>query len=159
MHVSKVLDNYLMDFYQNEQIVTKQLDTLMKKVQGQGTIVRDEFMRYKFVSNESQCDGNICFWLIGFYHIKLTQISQFLEPIVSIYFSFVPNYQKIVVNYVFNFWCITWQCCIPMLIEENDLHRMSKPIMQLHTLYNVKKDFCIVYQAGLYDTVQVVGVY
>lgn len=55
------LYNYLMDFYQNEQIVTKQLDTLMKKVQGQGTIVRDEFMRYKFVPNESQCDGNICF--------------------------------------------------------------------------------------------------
>ena len=50
-----------MDFYQNKQIVTKQLDTLMQKVQGQGTIVRDEFMRYKFVSNESQCDGNICF--------------------------------------------------------------------------------------------------
>ena len=82
---------------------------------------------------------------------------------MSIYFSFVPNYQKfeveIVVNNVFNFWCITWQCCIPMLIEENDLHTMSKPIMQLHTLYNVKKDFCTVYQAGLYVTVQVVGVY
>lgn len=42
-----------MDFYQNEHIVTKQLDTLMKKVQDQGTIVGDEFMQYKFVPNES----------------------------------------------------------------------------------------------------------
>ena len=51
-----------MDFYQNEHIVTKQLDTLMKKIEGKGTIVRDEFMRYNIVPSESDSLGGNIFY-------------------------------------------------------------------------------------------------
>ncbi|KAJ7385981.1 hypothetical protein OS493_012314 [Desmophyllum pertusum] len=40
---------YLMDFYQNEQIVHSQLSYLKKHFQGTGEIVRDKFMRFTFV--------------------------------------------------------------------------------------------------------------
>lgn len=43
------LYNYLMDFYQNEQIVHSQLSYLKKHFQGTGEIVRDKFMRFTFV--------------------------------------------------------------------------------------------------------------
>lgn len=40
------LGNYLMDYYQNEQIVRKQIATLKKNAQGNCDIVRDAFMRF-----------------------------------------------------------------------------------------------------------------
>ena len=47
------LYNYLMDFYHNEQIVRSQLLTLKRTSQGMGEIVRDKFMRFKFVPSLS----------------------------------------------------------------------------------------------------------
>lgn len=40
------LYNYLMDYYQNEQIVRKQIATLKKNAQGNCDIVNDAFMRF-----------------------------------------------------------------------------------------------------------------
>ena len=48
------LYNYLMDFYQNEQIVQRQFNTLKMNAQGKGGIVRDEFMRFTFVEAQSK---------------------------------------------------------------------------------------------------------
>lgn len=43
------LYNLLMDFYQNEVIVTKQLETLRKGLPSGFQIVRDNFMRFVYV--------------------------------------------------------------------------------------------------------------
>ena len=48
------LYNYLMDFYQNEQIVKRQFNNLKMNAQGKGGIARDQFMRFTFVGTQSK---------------------------------------------------------------------------------------------------------
>ena len=48
------LYNYLMDYYQNEQIVRRQVALLKQNSQGNCDIVRDEFMRFVFKQLESK---------------------------------------------------------------------------------------------------------
>lgn len=43
------LYNYLMDFYQNEVIIEKQLETLQRGLQSGMKIVRDRFLRFVYV--------------------------------------------------------------------------------------------------------------
>ncbi|KAL9977107.1 hypothetical protein ACROYT_G014478 [Oculina patagonica] len=48
------LYNYLMDYYQNEQIVHREVALLKRNAQGNCDIVRDEFMRFVFKQAESK---------------------------------------------------------------------------------------------------------
>lgn len=41
--------NFLMDFYQNEKIVTKQLETLRDRFPNMFNVVRDKYMRFVYV--------------------------------------------------------------------------------------------------------------
>lgn len=41
--------NFLMDFYQNEKIVTKQLETLRDRFPNTFNVVRDKYMRFVYV--------------------------------------------------------------------------------------------------------------
>lgn len=48
------LYNYLMDFYQNEEIVKKQLSILKKKIPSGSEIVRDNYMRFVYAQGNTR---------------------------------------------------------------------------------------------------------